>query len=128
MSRNPRRPSRKFNPTDPIGSVDYVTHHVDTTSTIQNVNFIIATCELRNRRTKRQINYFEQYLNTGVEPSILEKVLWWFWDYLVFALELIWGFFDPFLGFLFRGLLRTVMILLLYVLLFSALIASCHHL
>ncbi len=53
MPRYPRRTSssrshklnsnRKFNSIDPIGNVDYVTRHIDTTSTFQSAIFIIVS-------------------------------------------------------------------------------------
>jgi len=76
----------------------------------------------------RLISYSERYHATGVEPSILEKLFWWFWDYFVFVIDLIWGFFEPVLSLLFLGIFRVIVILALYVLLFGALIAACHHL
>jgi len=70
------------------------------------------------------MSYSERYQTTGVEPSILEKLFWWFWDYSLFVIDLIWGFFQPVLGFISIGLFRVLLILALNYLFFSTLIEA----
>lgn len=120
MPRTPRRSSSscssKFNPIDPIGSVDFITTELSTfVPAFQQLNREIAYLKHLDRRRKRSDAY------TQVETGFLEKLAGGMYDYSVYLLQVVWGYISPILSMLIFGIFRTLVILAVYALMFYVL-------
>lgn len=126
MQRSRRRSSSsnssKINPMDPLGSSDFVSSELNTfVPLFQRLNREQANWNLIKRQHKRAEAYAQRTAITQQEIGPFEQIAGWLYDYIIYVLEIVWGYITPIFSMLFWGLLRGIIILALYALMFFAL-------
>ena len=82
----------------------------------QSINFTMAKIRLVNRRANRSYNQISES-----QTTIFAIVLGWFIDHLLFVFDLLWGFIEPILTFIFITIVKIVLIILANVIFFYGL-------
>ena len=87
----------------------------------QSINFTMARIRLMNRRSNRSYNQLNNEINTDSQTSVYAIVWGWFIDHLLFVLDVLWGFIEPFLTLIFITIVKIVLIIVANVIFFYGL-------
>jgi hypothetical protein len=90
-----------------------------------NINSSVASFNLSLRRSRRSLERLERKLNGGDEYDLITDwtcvAVGWIIDHLLYLLDILWGFIQPILEFIFWSIVRLVLIVVLMLAMWGAL-------
>jgi hypothetical protein len=108
---------------DHHGTTDFSIRQSSIMEAQHNINSSIASFNLSLRRSRRYRERLERRL-VGVEVDLISDWLGiatgWIIDHLLYLLDILWGFIQPILEFIFWSIVRLVIIALCYIVFFGA--------
>jgi hypothetical protein len=118
----------KWLATDHHGTADFNIRQGNIMEAQHNINSSLASFNLSLRRSRRSLERLERKL-TGPDrspngPDLITDWLGvasgWIIDHLLYLLDLLWGFIQPILEFIFWSIVRVVIIIVCYIVFFGA--------
>jgi hypothetical protein len=113
----------KWLATDHHGTTDFNLRQSSIMEAQHNINSSVASFNLSLRRSRRFRERLERRLN-GIEVDLLTDWLGvatgWIIDHLLYLLDILWGFIQPILEFIFWSIVRVVLIIVCYIAFFGA--------
>jgi hypothetical protein len=113
----------KWLATDHHGTADFNLRQSSIMEAQHNINSSLASFNLSLRRSRRFRERLERKLN-GLEMDLITDWLGiatgWIIDHLLYLLDILWGFIQPILEFIFWSIVRLVFIAVCYIAIFGA--------
>jgi hypothetical protein len=114
----------KWLATDHHGTTDFNLRQGNIMEAQHNINSSVASFNLSLRRSRRSLERLERKLNGGDEYDLITDwtcvAAGWIFDHLLYLLDILWGFIQPILEFIFWSIVRVVLIIVCYIAFFGA--------